>query len=215
MWFCFGRSAATGNRSAAQIRLDRHTLAATSGGDAAMVRAVAAGPERLVRAQFEQFVNVNGSRLLHAAYGLCGDWQHAEDLVQQALVSVATRWSDITTDPLAYAYRCLVRANIDRWRLLRRRPEVLIAPASVAALHSGAARTSRPVVEDQFGVLEALRVLPARQRAILVLRYLQDLSESQTAEALGISVGAVKSGASRGLARLRTTMNPMIEEVDR
>jgi len=64
-------------------------------------------------------------------------------------------------------------------------------------------------------MLEALRALPSRQRAILVLRYLQDLSESQTAAALGISVGAVKSGASRGLGRLRIIMGNSAEEVDR
>lgn len=179
-----------------------------------MARSRVASGERIARAQFEDFVNVQGTRLLHAAYGLCGDWQHAEDLVQQVLVSVATRWSHITTDPLAYAYRCLVRANIDRWRLLRRRPETLADPASIAALHSCAPTPPTPVVEGDPGVLEALRALPARQRAILVLRYLQDLSESQTAAALGISVGAVKSGASRGLARLRTTMNHAAEEVD-
>lgn len=175
---------------------------------------VAASGERLVRTQFEEFVNLNGTRLLHTAYGLCGDWQHAEDLVQQVLVSVAARWSRITSDPLAYAYRCLVRANIDRWRLLRRRPEIMAEPAALAALHAAHDRPSTAGLEDPFGVLDALRALPPRQRAILVLRYLQDLSESQTAAALGISVGAVKSGASRGLARLRTIMGNSAEEVD-
>jgi RNA polymerase sigma-70 factor (sigma-E family) len=178
-----------------------------------MARA-AGSAERLVRAPFEDFVNLNGTRLLHTAYGLCGDWQHAEDLVQQVLVTVAARWSRITRDPLAYAYRCLVRANIDRWRLLRRRPEVMADPAALAALHAAHDRPSTAVVEDHLAMLEALRALPPRQRAILVLRYLQDRSESQTAAALGISVGAVKSGASRGLARLRTTMGNSAEEVD-
>lgn len=157
----------------------------------------------IARAEFEDFVNANGTKLLHTAYGLCGDWQHAEDLVQQILLRMATRWSDITGDPMAYAYRCLVRASIDRWRALRRRPEVVTDPAAIAALHPGAANPPAPAVGDRSGVLDALQALPFRQRSILVLRYLQDLSEAQTAEALGISVGAVKSGASRGLARLR------------
>lgn len=180
-----------------------------------MDRAAAASGERRAHAQFEDFVDVNGTRLLHAAYGLCGDWQHAEDLVQQVLVSVARRWSHITSDPLAYAYRCLARANIDRWRILRRRPEILADPTSIARLQTGAAKPPTPVVEDQLGMLEALRALPARQRAILVLRYLQDLSETQTADTLGISVGTVKSGASRGLARLRATFTNTTEEVER
>lgn len=154
-------------------------------------------------AQFESFVRSNGDRLLHTAYELCGDWQHAEDLVQSVLVRVAARWDTITTDPLAYAYRGLVRANIDRWRVHRRRLELLVDPTTTPTLEPPPADHTA----DHTAVLTALHAMPARQRAIIVLRYLQDLSESQTADALGISVGAVKSGASRGLARLRTEMN--------
>jgi RNA polymerase sigma-70 factor (sigma-E family) len=150
------------------------------------------------RAAFERFVTAHGDRLLHTAYGLCGDWQHAEDLVQQALTTVARRWGAIGSNPLGYAYRCLVRSNIDRWRVLNRRPEVLLAPRDLAA-------TGPPVSDthDDGTVLAALSALPPRQRAIVVLRYLQDLSEADTADLLGISTGAVKSGASRALARLR------------
>jgi RNA polymerase sigma-70 factor (sigma-E family) len=150
------------------------------------------------RAAFERFVAEHGDRLLHTAYGLCGDWQHSEDLVQQALTTVARRWGAIDSNPLGYAYRCVVRSNIDRWRALSRRPEVLLDPHDIAA-------AGPPVSDAQNdgAVLAALHTLPPRQRAIVVLRYLQDLSESDTANALGISIGAVKSGASRGLARLR------------
>jgi RNA polymerase sigma-70 factor (sigma-E family) len=162
------------------------------------------------RVAFERFVGEHGDRLLHAAYGLCGDWQHAEDLVQHALVSLARRWSDVSTNPLGYAYRCLVRANIDRWRVLRRRPEVLVDPQDLPA----AEPTNDPAAsDDHLVVLAALRTLPRRQRAIVVLRYLQDLSEVDTAAALGISVGAVKSGAARGLARLRAEQWSQLTEV--
>lgn len=154
------------------------------------------------RAEFERFVAEHGDRLLHTAYALCGDWQHAEDLVQQALVSTAGRWTQIRRSPLGYAYRCLVRANIDRWRVLRRHPEVLLDAQGLAAVGPSAAG---PPLDEQLDMLIALRALPPRQRAIVVLRYLQDLSEADTAAALGISVGAVKSGAARGLARLRTS----------
>jgi RNA polymerase sigma-70 factor (sigma-E family) len=152
------------------------------------------------RAEFERFVAEHGDRLLHTAYGLCGDWQHAEDLVQQALTAVARRWGAIEANPIGYAYRCVVRANIDRWRVLRRRPEVLLDPHDIAAI--GPLVSDAP---DDGAVLATLQALPPRQRAIVVLRYLQDLSEADTAAALGISIGAVKSGASRGLARLRHT----------
>jgi RNA polymerase sigma-70 factor (sigma-E family) len=150
------------------------------------------------RVAFERFVAGHGDRLLHTAYGLCGDWQYAEDLVQQALIAVARRWGAIESNPLGYAYRCLVRSNIDRWRALPRHREVLLDPHEIAA-------TVSPVSDahDDHAILAALRMLPPRQRAIVVLRYLQDLSEADTAHALGISVGAVKSGASRALARLR------------
>jgi RNA polymerase sigma-70 factor (sigma-E family) len=149
---------------------------------------------------FERFVAEHGDRLLHTTYGLCGDWQHAEDLVQQALTAVARRWGAIEANPLGYAYRCVVRSKIDRWRALRRRPEVLLDPHDIAV-------AGPPVTDthDDGAVLAALRMLPPRQRTIVVLRYLQDLSEADTAAALDISIGAVKSGASRGLARLRQT----------
>ena len=162
------------------------------------------------RLAFERFVAEHGDRLLHTAFGLCGDWQHAEDLVQQALVTLARRWPEVGTNPLGYAYRCLVRANIDRWRLVRRRPEVLLDPHAFSTVEpvNGAA-----LLEDQLVVLAALRALPRRQRAIVVLRYLQDMSEADTAAALGISVGAVKSGASRGLATLRAQQSTALKEM--
>lgn len=154
-------------------------------------------------AAFEAFARANGDRLLHVAWGLCGDWQHAEDLVQQALIALASRWGRVD-NPSAYAYRCLARANIDRWRSVygrrRTRRELLAGPDTLEELGPSAPADDGAGVLD---VLGALRELPSRQRAIVVLRYLDDLSEAQVADALGISVGSVKSGASRALARLR------------
>jgi RNA polymerase sigma-70 factor (sigma-E family) len=160
------------------------------------------------RAEFERFVAAHGDRLLYAAYGLCGDWQHAEDLVQQALIAVARRWPDLTVNPLGYAYRSLTRANIDRWRVLRRRPEILFAPHDLASVHVTAAAEAP---ETHLAVLTALGCLPPRQRAIVVLRYLQDLSESDVADADTERVGAVKSGAARGLAKLRAAQPNHLE----
>ncbi|HEV7205396.1 MAG TPA: SigE family RNA polymerase sigma factor [Jatrophihabitans sp.] len=159
------------------------------------------------RARFEEFVRANGDRLLHTAYGLCGDWQHAEDLVQVTLSTMAARWDSIERNALGYAYRCLSRSTVDRWRRLGRRPEVVSDPVTLRA-----ATASDPDVAERLSVLAALQTLPERQRAIVVLRYLQDLSEADTAGALGITVGAVKSGASRGLARLRAGAFQEVEQ---
>lgn len=160
--------------------------------------------DRDARDAVGSFARAHGDRLLHAAYGLCGDWPRAEDLVQQTLIVLVRRWDTITGEPLHYALRCLARGNIDRWRTVRRRPELLTDPAALAPTVSGPGHADD--VGARVDAARALRALPPRQRAIVVLRYLQDLSEAQTAEALGISVGAVKSGASRGLARLRADL---------
>ena len=159
---------------------------------------------------FEHFVDAYGDRLLHTAYGLCGDWQHAEDLVQQVLAAMAGRWEHVMDNRLGYAYRSLTRANIDRWRRVRPRHEFSASPESLEALQLGA-RAATGAVDDRLTVAAALQQLAPRQRAIVVLRFLQDLPEAQVAAALGISVGAVKSGASRALARLRS-MNAFEED---
>jgi RNA polymerase sigma-70 factor (sigma-E family) len=154
--------------------------------------------------EFEDFVATYGDRLLHAAYGLCGDWQHAEDLVQQALAATATRWDRIGDNRIGYAYRCLTNARIDRWRRLGRRQELSASPELLASLSIEPATGQ---VENRLVVAAALQALPPRQRAIVVLRYLQDLPETDVAAVLGISTGAVKSGASRALARLRAKLD--------
>ena len=157
------------------------------------------------RVQFELFVGAHGDQLLYTAYGLCGDWQHAEDLVQQALIAVSQHWLRIRENPLGYAYRCLTRANVDRWRHTRRRSEVSVSDATIEVLQP-AQRDSATVtneVDERLTVARALQRLAPRQRAIVVLRYLQDLPEAEVARILRISVGSVKSGAARALARLR------------
>lgn len=169
------------------------------------------GPDER-RDRFETFVAANGDRLLRAAYGMCGDWQHAEDLVQVVLYKLADHWDNVATNPLGYAFRCLTRAHIDRWRRLRRRPEVLLEPTAFTDRESG--RAGSDAVDEHLAILAALRALPRQQRAVIVLRYLEDLSEQETAALLGISIGAVKSGASRGLARLRAARRGEFEELE-
>jgi RNA polymerase sigma-70 factor (sigma-E family) len=151
---------------------------------------------------FEDFVSGSSARLFTMALLLTGRHRaEAEDLLQGVLERAYRRWRRINQggDPEPYVRRMLVNASTDRWRRLRRRPEEpLRAARAEPAAGDGAAE-----VADRDLLLRALAVLPARQRAVLVLRYYSDLSEAQTAATLGCSVGSVKSQSSRALARLR------------
>lgn len=156
---------------------------------------------------FDQFVATHVDDLLRTAYLIVWDEVEAEDLVQDCLLKVARRWARVRRmeQPGAYARRILVNLAIDGARgRARRRSE----------LEWGV--TATPIAVDPLGaldvraeLLQAIGQLPARQRAVLVLRYFNDLTEAQVAEALGCSVGTVKSSASRGLARLRETLQPV------
>jgi RNA polymerase sigma-70 factor (sigma-E family) len=148
---------------------------------------------------FEDFVRARTAALSRTAYLLTGDHQLAEDLLQVALTRVASRWAQLRGGaPDAYTRRVMVN-ELTSWRRRRRyheRPSDRLPQGEPAA--DPAATTVRRVVVGQ-----ALAQLTARQRAILVLRFYEDLSEADTAAALGCSVGAVKSGAHAAMARLR------------
>jgi RNA polymerase sigma-70 factor (sigma-E family) len=150
---------------------------------------------------FEEFVRGRSTALLRTAYLLTGDRGHAEDLLQGVFERVARHWPGISESPESYVRRALANAATTRWR--RRRP----ADVELVDGHHRAVAdpTQRIAVRDQL--VRALMTLPARQRAVLVLRYFDDLSEAETAHALGCSVGTVKSQSSRGLARLRDLVN--------
>jgi RNA polymerase sigma-70 factor (sigma-E family) len=144
---------------------------------------------------FEQFVRLRYTDLLHTAYLLTGSVSTAEDLVQHALLKVMPRFDRIA-DPMPYLRRTMVNQRTSWWRALRR--ELLSAePPDRAGPDPTWEFTERSALIDE------LARLPERMRAVLVLRYWEDLSEAETAAALGCSVGTVKSQASRGLARLR------------
>ena len=161
------------------------------------------------RDSFEQFVEGSSSRLLTLAMLLTGhNRSDAEDLLQTVLERAYRHWRRIcrSGDPAPYVRRMLVNAAVDRGRLLRRRPEqpLLIdggaggpRPAQTAASDQAAAIANKDLL------WRALAQLPAGQRAVLVLRYYEDLSEAQTAAVLGCSVGSVKTQASRALGKLR------------
>ncbi|MFI6228451.1 SigE family RNA polymerase sigma factor [Micromonospora echinospora] len=147
---------------------------------------------------FDEFVRTRSPALLRSAYLLTTDRHAAEDLLQDVLERLYARWRRARGAPDAYARRILVNRAIDRWRWRGRRREAALADLEVPA----AGDHAEEVVVRQF-VLAALRTLPPRQRAAVVLRYLDDLSEAETAQVMRCSVGAVKSHTARGLARLR------------
>lgn len=148
---------------------------------------------------FDEFVVSRSPRLLRTAYLLVHDWALAEDLLQTALARAWEAWRRIDGDPEPYVRRILVNTYASSWRR-RWRGEL-----PTADFPETGAEVASPdgVVVERDRVWRALRQLPRRQRAVLVLRYFEDLSEAEVADTLGCSVGTVKSQASRALAKLR------------
>ena len=154
---------------------------------------------------FEEFVASRGRDLWRTAWLLTGDAHKAEDLVQATLAKCWRRWPSITRtgSPEAYVRRVMVNQYTDWWhrRWNGERPTEVLPEIA-----------GRPVasVDERQDTLRALASLPRGQRAVLVLRFYEDLTEAQTAEALGITVGTVKSQTSRALSALRSS--PILQE---
>jgi RNA polymerase sigma-70 factor (sigma-E family) len=154
---------------------------------------------------FEAFVSSGSRRLLRTAYLLCGDREEAEDLLQNTLIRTGRRWELATAAPDAYAYRVLVNLVHDGHR--RRQRRVAEAPLfDLEAVAASGAVDSSAMSLERATLLQAARGLPDRQREVLVLRFFADLSVEQTAQAMGISAGAVKTHTSRALAAMRATL---------
>ena len=146
---------------------------------------------------FAAFVAARTPALLRTAYLLTGDWAAGEDLLQTTLEQCWRRWNRLGAHPEPYVRQAMLRTFLS-WR--RRRwtgetpteelPEVAVDDATSA-------------YDEREQLWRALQRLPRRQRAVIVLRYFDDLSEQETATALGISVGTVKSQSSKALAALR------------
>lgn len=150
------------------------------------------------REQFDDFVRGRGAALQRTAYLLTGDWALAEDLVQTALVRSWPAWGRIRhADPEGYVRKVLVNTHASWWRR-RWRGEV-----PTQALPDRAGADGHGGLHERPALQAALLRLPPRQRAVVVLRFAEDLSETATAELLGISTGTVKSTSSKALARLR------------
>ncbi|UMP02683.1 SigE family RNA polymerase sigma factor [Amycolatopsis sp. EV170708-02-1] len=150
---------------------------------------------------FGDFVRASLPGLLRYGHALTGNPHDAADLVQTVLEKIGSRWSYVqhkTGDPMAYIRRSMANAHISRWRRTKR--ESLVADLPDVRPYSPA---------DPFEhepLWQALRALPPRQRAVMVLRYYEGLSEAEIADSLGVSQGTVKSQASKAIASLRTKL---------
>ncbi|NRQ30505.1 SigE family RNA polymerase sigma factor [Nonomuraea sp. NN258] len=150
------------------------------------------------RADFERYVEQRSARLLRTAYLLCRDWATAEDLTQTALARAWLAWRRVGANPDPYVYRILTNTHASWWRR-RWRNEVATGELPETACDGDTAA--------EIGTREALRAalaaLPAKQRAVIVLRYFADLPDEEISAIVGCSVATVRSQASRALAKLR------------
>ena len=153
------------------------------------------------RQDFAEFVAARSRQLARLAYVLTGDQHAAEDLLQNALVKAAANWGRIHTAPEAYVRRIMYREQASWLRRRARRRETAMAQVPEPATADGA-----DAVEARLALRDALLALPPRRRAVLVLRYLEDLPESQVAEIMGCSIGTVRSQSHRAVAQLRLAL---------
>jgi RNA polymerase sigma-70 factor (sigma-E family) len=163
------------------------------------------------RKSFDDFVATRSTRLLRTAYLLTHDRALAEDLVQTSLAKAWFSWGRIEGRPEAYVRRIMVNTYSSWWRRRWNGEE-----ATADLPERGAGQGFRPgedvSVDDRTDLWRALARLPRRQRAVVVLRFYEDLSEAETAEIMQCSMGTVKSQASRALARLR--VDPTLQTSD-
>jgi len=153
------------------------------------------------RVQFDDFVVSRWPGLVRLAYGLTGDRWLAEDLAQTALAKAYAAWWRVSRaeDPDAYVRRILINTSHSRFR----RHRVTEQSRTMTEFPQASAPDPAALVGERSALLAALAELPARQRAVIVLRFWEDLSDAQTAAILGCSASTVRSQASRALAKLR------------
>lgn len=160
------------------------------------------------RAAFAEFVAARSAALHRAAYLMVGDVGLAQDLVQESLSKTYVAWPRLRHPQAAEAYtRKVITTTAISW--FRRRS--WNSERVVGELPENAARGPAESVATRVSLLKALGELPPRQRAVIVLRYYEDLTERQTADVLGCAVGTVKSQASAALLRLRSLMGDELD----
>ncbi|MGW3496364.1 SigE family RNA polymerase sigma factor [Streptomyces sp. NPDC001020] len=153
---------------------------------------------------FEEFVTARGPRLLRVAWLLTGDAHLAEDLLQTVLAKVWSKWHRISTEnPEAYVRKALVNTHMSWWRR-RWRDEIPHEPEQMPEVTEAGAPFD--AVDLQQSLALVIRRLPVRQRAVVVLRYFEELSVQETAQLLGCHSGTVKSQAAKALKTLRAEL---------
>ena len=150
-------------------------------------------------AEFRKFMHARWPVMVRLAYALTGDQGHAEDVAQTAFARAYASWPRVSRagNPEAYVRRIVVNENLNRFRKHR------VAERLTGTLPESSIPDATRTSDDRSALIAALQQLGPRQRAVVVLRYWLDLSETEVATALGCSVGTVKSQASRALASLR------------
>lgn len=153
---------------------------------------------------FRSFASTRSRRLHQVAYLLCGDWHLANDVVQETLAKAFQHWQRVlrAESPDAYVRRMLINEMRRHWRS---RHDVVV-PADALDWQTPVPDTAEAVMR-RADLLQALQTLPERQRAAVVLRYLEGMSQRETAAALGCSEGTVKSHTFRALNALRTVLH--------
>ena len=159
---------------------------------------------------FDSFAEAAIPRLLRLALLMTGSPHDAWDLVQGTLIKVGARWAtlDRSTEPYAYAQRTLLNLHVSVWRRVRRELPLGSAAGTEPILPNWPTDT----VELRTVLLPALRSLPPRQRAVVVLRYFEDLTERETADRLACSVGTVKSQHAKALTHLRRELRAELSD---
>jgi RNA polymerase sigma-70 factor (sigma-E family) len=160
------------------------------------------------REEFAAYFNVRRDPVRRTAYLLCGDWHLADDLTQIAFVRLAAGWGRVRDAGAlnGFVHTCLVRAYLsERRRWWRSREQATADPPAGSVPGTG----FDDAVSERQAVAAALRRLPPRQRAVLVLRFYADFDVAATAEALGCATGTVKSQTARALANLRELLGPI------
>lgn len=167
------------------------------------------------QALFEEFVREYGDALSALARGLSRDSTAAADLLQESLAKLMESWgrASVVDEPYLYARRLMINASVSSWRRFRREATTFTAE-EVVERHGEGSLLWRARPSDHAGatnerllLLQFLRELPPRQRAVLCLRYLEDLPDSQIALLLGISQVTVRSTALRGLRTLKVRLS--------
>jgi RNA polymerase sigma-70 factor (sigma-E family) len=161
---------------------------------------------RSEQSDFREFVTARQGALRRTAYLLCGDWHYAQDLTQQALAKLYVAWNRVRAVEAvdSYARQVLVRTYIDEVRRHRHR--------EFATDEIPDHGVNGPEIETRLALMAALKQLSPRQRAVVALRFWDDMSVEATAEALGMKTNTVKSDTARALAKLKGLLGDSLRE---